>query len=565
MGKLHVAGFKICIFGILFLVPLVFWPGGEWLGGWPGFWLPFEIPKMIVFRVLLYLAVAGWLWKSFTDRRVSAPDVVRSWWFMGFAGAIVAVFLIATFFSVSFDMSFWGSSFRAQGLVAYLHYFLFFALLLVSFEREDFVRGLKVSGVALGIACVAGTLNRFGNLDTDLFLGRAFSTLGHPNYFASYILILFFPLMGLVVGRGSGRAWRWGGGGVLLLSMVALWLSGGRATMLGILVGLPVFLGLIGRMRKKGWLGVLVGMGLAGLVVMGGWWSGGARFEMDGENLRSVETRLAMWPTVVEMIGDRPVFGYGPDTFSLAYQPYTEPELLRLETFRTIFDRAHNVLLQWLVDFGVVGAGMFLASFVWLLVFAFRRMKGLARLEEAGVLSSLIGIFVAHQFGFSVTVHLVYLVFLIAFLLVGLSRGKIEFAVGCRPVLRGLVVSIWIGIVGALLLPNILRFSEHDGFVHLSAAKTHIDVGEFEAAGPELEAAADIMPLYPDVIFERGRFYYLQGEMSKAVESFELYISLAPEDWKLEEGAGNLEKYRLFHKANPGFGEAVKMLEEARK
>ena len=49
------------------------------------------------------------------------------------------------------------------------------------------------------------------------------------------------------------------------------------------------------------------------------------------------------------------------------------------------------------------------------------------------------------------------------------------------------------------------------------------------------------------------------------LESFELYISLAPEDWKLEEGAGNLEKYRLFHKANPGFGEAVKMLEEARK
>ena len=561
------------MWAILFFVPLVFSTK---------FYLSFEVAKIVVFRGFLYLAVIFWVGKVLYEGRVSVPSIFRNGWFRVFLVLVPLVFVAGTLLSVAPKVSFWGSYFRQQGLFAYLHYFVFFVLLALGFSREQFKRALVVAGMALGIALVYGALQKFGivigNFNTDEFLGRVFSTFGHPNYFSSYILMLFFPLVaGVVVFFRRRRVGLGIFGSVLVgLSLVNFVLAGGRASVLGVGVGAVVGLVLLGvYLGRKRWVlaGIVVPLVLLTVVVgtLG-------RFDLKEENLRSIKTRLVMWPSVVEMISDSPWYGYGPDTFAIGYGPYMQEELLLLEDFNSIPDRAHNVVLQWMVDFGVVGAGILFAALVWFFGFVVRRMRELA-VEDAllviGGLSSLVGVFVANLFGFLVTVHLVVGSALLAFLVVMVSGKR----VGLKFKLDGwLRMVIWAGVMAFSIMTLFpINFAErentfvedHAGLKHLFMGKIYAelsyeDAEYYELAEAEFEAAHELMPVYPLLYFERGKFYFLNGKEDEAEEMFNYYLSLSPPYWQYrvdgEDNGEDYENYRLFYKANPGFSEVFEYL-----
>ena len=524
-------GLELSVWAILGLVPLVFWSDVA---------LPFEIPKVFVFRLFLYLAIFFSANKYYFGGEFALPRLLKNRVFIAVAGLVMLTVAIGTFKSDYLSISVLGSYFRYQGGLSYFHYFAFFWVCLLGLNRDQFRKCFVVAFVSFLLILVYGVLQKFGvyfgNLNIDEFLGRTFSTLGHPNYFGSYILLLLFPF----VAWSLNKKYYWVGGVVSLLGLVNLFFTGSRASFFGLIVGLVLFVFMRKEIFKK-WVVAF----FAGLILLVGGLLIADRLE---EGKRSVDSRFVMWPGVVEMIKDGPWHGYGPDTFSISYAPYMSPELLLLEKFNYVPDRAHNVVLQWFSDYGYIGGVVLLIASFWFFWFGFKNMS--KSLLGATAFSSLVAIFAAHLFGFSVTVHLVYIFFLLAFVFREAS-GK-DFRVHFKPILW---IAMILGLV--ILIPNILTvstYSDHPGFYHLSLAKKYSsksveDPAYYELAEDEFESALEIMPFYPPVYLEFGKFYHQYENFDESTEKFEYYLELAPEN-----------RDEQFYKANPEFYEVFDYL-----
>jgi tetratricopeptide (TPR) repeat protein len=81
----------------------------------------------------------------------------------------------------------------------------------------------------------------------------------------------------------------------------------------------------------------------------------------------SINTRLLIWKTTLEMIIDRPLFGSGIGTFKMNYLDY-QAEFLQDNTYYINYSgkarEAHNDYLQMWAEIGIVGLGMFIGAFL---------------------------------------------------------------------------------------------------------------------------------------------------------------------------------------------------------
>mgnify|MGYP003393715902 CR=1 FL=1 len=105
----------------------------------------------------------------------------------------------------------------------------------------------------------------------------------------------------------------------------------------------------------------------------------------------STAARILVWQGAFSAIQERPLLGWGPDNFERAFQGHFDNRLYETENIGEIwFDRAHNIIVDTLVDVGFVGAlasGALVGAFV--LVVYRARKKGLLQDTEAVLLVAL--------------------------------------------------------------------------------------------------------------------------------------------------------------------------------
>jgi len=536
------AGIFCCIAGILFLVPLAVWTGAS---------LPFELPKIFVFRALLYLSFIMVVLKFLFGGGLQIPSVIRNRWFLLSLCVLILVFSISALGADSFWMSLLGSSHRHQGLWSYLHYFLFFIVLCVGLNKEAMRKVFVFGFLSFFIVIVYAVMQKMGiyllGLNVDEFLGRVFSTLGHPSFLGSYIVLMFFPVLALV----NKKRWSFVLGAIMIvLALVGVYFSGSRASIVGLIAGLVVFVySLRNQIPGKKYTVSAIAVAILWVSLFG-------RFSLDEENLRSVKTRMIMWPQVIEMVQDSPYFGYGPDTFPVAFAPYMSRDLLEVEKFNFIPDRAHNIVLQMFSDFGFLGGLVifFIFAFWWGLAYLNLKKSVIGK----SFLVSLFAIFVSHFFGFSTTAHLVLITFFCAFLVKEASGKEVVFKISSGFVSRGLILAFVFALIGTFFVPNILlssSYSDNEGFAHLLSAREYAHYSNFDLAEKEFEEATRLMPLYPPVYFHKGHFYYENSLYDEAEKVLEYYVSLAPEDFGLEK----------YDKINDDYKTALEWLEKIRK
>jgi hypothetical protein len=221
------------------------------------------------------------------------------------------------------------------------------------------------------------------------------------------------------------------GGTALVFSLSALYFTFSRAAYLGLFAALFVFLLAAARKmkwKKMFWAALVVPVLLAVIVAavnlnpQNGLVKGNPLLErlvLSGENLRSAQTRLVLWPATISQILHSPLVGYGLDTYAITFPAYAPAELNTLENMGDYPDRAHNVILDYALQFGLPGLLVF--AFFVLTVFA----KGF-RFVFAGkkdwiyplaIMASVSGILTANLFGFFITVTWVYFWLLLAILL----------------------------------------------------------------------------------------------------------------------------------------------------
>lgn len=232
-------------------------------------------------------------------------------------------------------------------------------------------------------------LDQLGSRYTLPFSGdRAFSTLGNPNYLAGFLL-LFLPLVPELTKTRSMRILWY----ALILFGIAV---AGSLVGISIAIGYIFFLLFSSGANKKYMLAALI-LSVAGIIAIS------PIIPVDKSG--SMEHRLIIWGTTIRIMEENPerlLFGYGPEAFKTVFPGYTPSEKARYFEDNTP-DRAHNIFLDILFSFGVVGLGIFL----WALVLFFRKNS----VTEAKT-RSMILFLLFFSFNIPVLVH---------FLLVGLA------------------------------------------------------------------------------------------------------------------------------------------------
>lgn len=336
---------------------------------------PFEPAKAALLRSLVWLMAAVWLagcalrWRS--PRRDLAGNRLL-WPALGVAAALV----LSTLLAEDRGLSLVGNYERAQGALTGLSYVLLFLVISARLRTMDQARRLVGAMVATAGPLIAlGLAQALGwdplGLVTDA-RSPVYATLGRSNYAGAYLAMLL-PLTLALTLAARRRETRLLGGALLGGEVVVLALALARGAWLAAAVGLAVF-GLAWFWPRLGrpWRWATAAAGLGGLGV------GLGALLWLGEQGGSAAARLTIWRATLDLIGRRPLVGYGPDALGLVFPRVFPPQLVYYQGRGVMVDRAHNLFLDWLATGGVVGLIAGLAMLGAFLVIGWRAAQNAA-------------------------------------------------------------------------------------------------------------------------------------------------------------------------------------------
>lgn len=510
LSRLDVIQFYI-FHGLVFLVPLM-------LFRWS--YDQFDLPKLVVLRVLTLFLLLLWSVKIlFSDQvgiRRSKLDLP------------ILLFLIlaalSALFSIHLPTALFGKYKRYEGFLTLLTYAILYFLAIQSFSDFSRLRSLtRTMVVAAAIVSYYGLMQYLGYdflrwTEVPFEVNRSFSTLGNPSLLAGYLVIMFFvglgvyfsasrPIEGLLFGMFT------------FLIFTCLLTTFNRGAWLSCLVGLLLVAILIGgrlwRHRRGRLLGLAISLLLVTLLV--GLFS--ARSFNPATNLfrraqsvarveeGSLRSRMEIWKSALGMIKDRPLLGYGPDCFRLAFPRY---QTLRytMGSPRTIADNAHNYPLQLASMLGLPAAIAFLFIVALFFKSGFGLLSSTPEMERVflnvGLLVGVFGYLGYLLLGVSVVGGTTFL-----WLLMGLivAQGDLkEIAFSWGPVslwLKGIVLAaiaivvIWCSVLSTY--PLIADF-------HFTRARSTVGVGP-DFVVREYEKAINFFPYIDRYPCDLGNFY----------------------------------------------------------
>lgn len=361
-----------CVYGIVFLVPIYF----AWL---QENYSVFDLSKSLVLHLFLGIGLLSWL----VATNLKGNITWRGNRLIGILGILVAgIFLISTIFSLHPMISLWGSYERMQGLYNLWHYLGFaFLILVVLRDRQDVHRVIMNLLLGSALASIYGVIQVL-NLDP---LGwsenvmRIFSTFGQPNFFGHYLSTLIPLTVYAIIYLSRNIYLRLSYSILLCLQMICLLFTYSRGAWLAIIVILFLFtIFLLWRQGKKKIIGGLVLCIVALIIALN---FGSVRqaiiasvptkIQWPVERLLSIigvdsaftnKIRLEYWQAGIEAIKRAPLprqlFGYGPDVQASVFISYYKPYWAYYEQMNSFPDRAHNFIIDIILQFGLVGLSL---------------------------------------------------------------------------------------------------------------------------------------------------------------------------------------------------------------
>jgi O-antigen ligase len=316
---------------------------------------------------------------------VGAPKVDRRFSFLLLA--TVGAALLSVAFSTNRALAISGSAWRRYGLASQLAVLAFAMAVAATRNRRVIIGGIAI---ASAIAAAYGISQYFGwdpilpaaayHVGEGIWtIVRPPATFGYVSYFATWLLMAGF--LSLTLESRAGYA-------VAGLCWTAMLLTGTRAAMAGLAVGLVVWLWRRGfRLPRRALVaGALCVAAAAAFYFSPAGWNLRSRSRWVTED-RFGGARPLLWRDSLAMALRRLPAGYGPETFTADFARHAEsPELARAYP-DFLHESPHNMFLDALVSEGLPG----LLSLAALCYFGLRRGGAL----EAAALAAGI---VAQQF-----------------------------------------------------------------------------------------------------------------------------------------------------------------------
>ncbi len=356
---------------LTFFVPLLVLP--------TSFIFPFIVPKILAFRSLVELMIAGYILLLFINWQEFKPKF--SWLSLA-VGAFFISFAISTFTGVDWYHSFWDNHERMLGLFTIFHYVAYYFICTSIFKTwDDWQKALKMFLVAGSLVMLVGMVQVLSpNLLLNQGSSRVIATLGNAIYVGGYGLFLMFVSFLLFIKEGN-KIWKWAESLMAVLAFFGLIFSGTRGSILGLIVGVGfamvsyiIVLRDFPKTRKV--LSGVVVLGVALIVLLYNFRESAFVQKIPAVN-RAVLTsftvikdspRWIAWGSAVESWKEKPIFGWGPNNFFYAFNKYYQPKSLRFGYGETWFDNAHNVIVNTLAVQGAVGLVTYTVIFIGAIV-----------------------------------------------------------------------------------------------------------------------------------------------------------------------------------------------------
>jgi putative inorganic carbon (HCO3(-)) transporter len=342
----------------------------------------FVLPKVFLLRFFGFIFLALLLRDFFLSGEIKkpfSPAAIPLFW-------LTIIFSLATIFSIHIFTSVFGQYSRWEGWLTFVSYL---ALFVAAYKvAKDSTRLVLLSWAIIISAAIIGLISVIEYFWANPFLViakafcaggygspslinmyRSLASLGNPLNLAAYLsLTLPFSVAIFLFQNRSRKE-----GLFLLLSIIwqtlGLLLSYGRAAWLGTGVSFLILLLYAWKnktVRNKVFVFLAVIL-LTTLFIQV--FAQNIQFSI-GKRVASLfklrefsVTRLEMWRSSLYLVADRPLFGFGPETFKLAFTKYKPADWVTRFSDPPL-DRAHNDILQRTSVTGLLG----LLTYLWFLV-----------------------------------------------------------------------------------------------------------------------------------------------------------------------------------------------------
>ncbi len=336
----------------------------------------FEASKVWLLRTLVWLLFLVWLGGRLAGNRIKPlTPPIRT-----LIIALGSVLVLSTFLSTNRYIAVYGSLDRAGGLLTQLSYLLLFVIVATQIDAQGSRRLLHLMiWTALPI-CLLGLVQAAGWQPLPVFTdarSQMTATLGRANFTGAYLALLL-PLTAAAVLEATNRWQRVGLGALVALEVTVIALSQARAAWIAALVGISLFLWLPAARRwstRVRWLSMLGGAATLGagllIVLRQGITTGG-----------SIAARWTIWQASLRLLWPRLWLGYGADTLELHFPSVYPPELVYYQGRGVVVDRAHNWLLDWSLNYGIVATLMLIGLVVLILSQGWQQLTMSEKLSE---------------------------------------------------------------------------------------------------------------------------------------------------------------------------------------
>lgn len=516
------------------------------------FSLPHELPKAMIFRALVLLLMFFVIWRSLQSQHFSSIKVSKWLW----SSFIVYILIVATstFVSEIPHLSFFGSYYRQQGFIQFIYYVLMFLLTLFYFSEGTAEIKKKKIFFLLQMIALGGILASGYAIWNAFQVGhtRISGSLGQPNFLGNYLLMtLPFAVWAFSEVKKKYLNILWGIGVFFILT--AMFLTMSRAMLIGLMGGILFII-----FALKKWK-ILIPIGFLGLFVILLNIFGDyslikdniflGRFLVKGYGFETVYSRFVIWDSVWEMIKAKPVLGYGPEMLTYAYKPFIPVEIFYYEPLGSYVDRAHNEILDILSNIGFLGLFFYSLFFVGTLKLAYSKIK---QPYVLAIFFSLIALFTANLFSFSVTMNFVIWWLLMAILLVISCSTVVTSRIGFdkyRFFRMKFVVLAFVAVIFAIYFVSYrplkadfhfargeyakaMAFNHNEAFYPLFTIEGKLGEENLHEAEVLINQFKNNYgsKKFPEILFFEGKLAYLQKNYKKAISYFEQAYEKTPKN-----------------------------------
>ncbi len=346
--------------GLILFTPLVLGPFGLNMS---------EYPKAVFFRSLAELIFVFYVFLILLNPAYIPKKSILLFSVIFFD----AILIIASIFGVNFYRSFFGDMARGEGIILYLHLLVFFIILLGLFrKKEDWLWLFRATVIASGLSSLAALLQQ-GKLASfygmDLAGARLSGTLSNPDLFGSYLVLSIFLTFFLLVSERK-KNWKAFWIFLIVLNFYTLISSGTRAAWIGFAFGIISIYVLNYRnlKYKTKIFSLLAILAVSVLILFFPLLIEKVNLEDSSFSRRilsiyniEISDRLNLWEISFRAFKDKPILGWGFESFSFVSDKYFKTGY----TIGTYFDRPHNKVMEILASGGIIGlAGYFLIFFI---------------------------------------------------------------------------------------------------------------------------------------------------------------------------------------------------------